>query len=85
MQGKLRQVALSIYFFAAGVAVEFARWLMRSPRTTAAGIAGAVAYLASHLGLDLGETAKDWIVILTLLAIAKLAADSHSATDRKNR
>lgn len=84
MQGTLRQVVLSIYTFAAGVAVDFARWLMLNPRTTAVGVAGAVAFLASHFNIVLGETAREWIVMLTLLAIAKLAADSRSTTDGKN-
>lgn len=83
MRETLKQVILSIYFFAAGVAVDLARWLMRNPRTTAAGIGGALAYLAARFGLDLGPTASEWIIVAALVAVAKLAGDSHFDPDRR--
>jgi hypothetical protein len=85
VRATIKQVTLSIYFFAAGVAADFARWLMRDPRTTAVGVAGALAYVAARFDLVLGETASEWIVVLTLIAIAKLARDSHFDPEGRRR
>ena len=81
MRSILQRYLAALLAFAGGLVRDLARYLVRDRKTTSAGVIAALAWLASHYNFVISEQMQEWIVMIALLVIAKLAKDS--ATGRK--
>lgn len=72
----LQRYFAALLVIAGGLVADVAGLLVRDRKTTSAGVIAALAWLASHYDFVISEQAQEWIVMIALLVIAKLAKDS---------
>ncbi len=76
MDSIIKRYIAALLVFAGDCARDLACLLARDRRTTSAGVIALLAWLASHYNIVISEEAQEWIVMIALVAIAKLAKDS---------
>lgn len=76
MASILQRYFAALMVFVADIVSEVATHLSRDRRTTSAAVIAALAWLASRYNFVLSESMQEWIVMIALLVIAKLAKDS---------